>query len=557
VSTDRGELSWSGWGDPDAATTLPDAIAELLRSGLGVSAPTPAPGSISELSLTPIRLPPEAAQALTAIVGEDHAASDQEARTRHALGKSTLDLLALRAGAPIPAPDLVLAPGSHEEVCQVLEACWRHNVAVVPFGGGTSVVGGLTQEADEFAGVVALDVRRLDSLVPLDQESRLATLGPGLRGPEAEALLAAQGYTIGHFPQSFEYATLGGFAAARSSGQASAGYGRFDELVTGLKVATPVGTLTLGRAPKSAAGPDLRQLILGSEGAFGVITELTVQIRPVPEQRIYDGWRLGDFRSGTAVLRKLVQDGPVPTVLRLSDEAETALGLARPGEIGPPAQGPPAQGPPAQGPPAQSTPSGCLAIVGYEGEAADVEARRAAAGQVLTDAGASLVPGAGEGWARERYRGPYLRDALLDAGALVETLETATFWSSLGSLYEAVSAALRESLTDQGTPPVILCHVSHVYPSGASLYFTIACAQLPDPITQWRRAKAAAAAAIVAARGSITHHHGVGRDHREWLGGEIGDLGLAALAAVKRTLDPTGILNPGILIAPETGRGHR
>jgi alkyldihydroxyacetonephosphate synthase len=548
VSIDRGELSWSGWGDPNAATSLPDAIAELLRSGLGVVAPTPAPGSISELSLTPIRLPSEAVQALTAIVGEDRAASDQEARTRHALGKSTLDLLALRAGEPIPAPDLVLAPGTHEEICQVLEACSRHSVAVVPFGGGTSVVGGLTPEADEFAGVVALDLRRLDSLVSLDEESRLATLGPGLRGPEAEALLAAQGYTIGHFPQSFEYATLGGFAAARSSGQASAGYGRFDDLVTGLKAATPVGTLTLGRAPKSAAGPDLRQLILGSEGAFGVITELTVRIRPVPEQRIYDGWRLDDFRAGAAVLRKLVQDGPVPTVLRLSDEAETALGLARPGEIGPPAQGPPGQGPPGQ-----SAPSGCLAIVGYEGEAADVEARRAAAGQVLTDAGASLVPGAGEGWARDRYRGPYLRDALLDAGALVETLETATFWSSLSSLYEAVSAALRESLTDQGTPPVILCHVSHVYPSGASLYFTIACAQLPDPITQWRRAKAAAAAAIVAARGSITHHHGVGRDHRAWLGSEIGALGLAALRAVKQTFDPTGILNPGILITPEVG----
>ncbi len=550
MSTDRGELSWSGWGDPNAAAPLPDAIAELLRSGLGVANPTPAPSSISELSLTPLRLPSEAAQALTAIVGEEHAASDQEIRARHALGKSTPDLLALRAGEPIPAPDLVLAPGSHDEICQVLEACSRYSVAVVPFGGGTSVVGGLTPEAEDFAGVVAMDLRRLNSLVSLDEESRMATLGPGLRGPEAEALLAAEGYTIGHFPQSFEYATLGGFAAARSSGQASAGYGRFDELVLGLKVATPVGTLTLGRAPKSAAGPDLRQLILGSEGAFGVISELTIRIRPVPEQRIYDGWRLSDFWAGAAVLRKLVQDGPVPTVLRLSDEAETALGLARPGEIGPPAQGSPTQGPPAQ-----SAPGGCLAIVGYEGEAADVERRRAAAHQVLTDAGASMVPGAGEGWARERYRGPYLRDALLDAGALVETLETVTFWSSLGSLYEGVSAALRESLTEQGTPPVILCHVSHVYPSGASLYFTIACAQLPDPITQWRRAKAAAAAAIVAAPGSITHHHGVGRDHREWLGSEIGDLGLAALGAVKHTLDPTGILNPGILIAPESGPG--
>jgi alkyldihydroxyacetonephosphate synthase len=529
----RPELSWSGWGDPDQASPLPDAVLELLRSGLGVRAATPAPASISDLELTRIRLPPETSEMIASIVGEGNAHSDQEARARHALGKSTLDLLALRAGGPISAPDLVLAPGSHEETLRILELCSERLVAVVPFGGGTSVVGGLTPEADEFAGVVALDLRRMNALHDLDEESRLAVFGPGLRGPEAEALLAERGYTIGHFPQSFEYATLGGFAAAGSSGQASAGYGRFDELVVALKVATPAGTLTLGRAPKSAAGPDLRQLILGSEGTFGVITELTVRVRPIPERRVYEGWRFGDFHQGTATLRRLVQNGPVPTVIRLSDEAETSLGLARPGELG------------------QSDGGGALAIVGYEGTADDVEARRSAAAETLTAAGASPIVGAGEGWARGRYRGPYLRDSLLNAGALVETLETVPFWSSLGELYEAVNSALRESLTSQGTPPAILCHVSHVYPAGASLYFTIACAQLPDPSQQWRAAKAAASHAILAAGGSITHHHGVGRDHREWLQIELGGLGIAVLGAVKETLDPTGILNPGILVTPK------
>lgn len=526
----RTELSWSGWGDPEQATALPEPLLEQLRSGLGAGGPTPAPASIGELQLAGAGLASDVAERLVAIVGTDNARSDHETRARHALGKSTPDLLAVRSGEPIPAPDLVLLPGSHEEILALLELCSAERVAVVPFGGGTSVVGGVTPALDGFSGLVALDLSRLTELVAIDEVSWTATLGPGLRGPEAEQLLSAHGYTIGHFPQSFEYATLGGFAAARSSGQASAGYGRFDELVLGLEVATPVGTLSLGRAPKSAAGPDLRQLILGSEGAFGVITQLTVRVVPVPEASVYEGWQTKDFETGMALLRKLAQDGPLPTVIRLSDEAETALGLARPGELG------------------QNTGAGCLAIVGYEGTETDVERAREGATRVLEGAGGQLVAGVGGAWARDRYRGPYLRDALIDAGLLVETLETATFWSSVPALYAAVVDALRESLTAQGTPPVILCHVSHVYPSGASLYFTVACAQLPRPIEQWQRAKARATDAIIDSGGSISHHHGVGRDHRQWLEREIGHLGIGVLTAVKEKLDPVGILNPGILI---------
>ncbi len=540
----RTELSWSGWGDPAQAAELPAEVLAQLRDVLGAREPTPPPRSVAELELTPPRLAPEIAHALEAVVGPENARGDHETRARHALGKSTPDLLRLRAGAPIAAPDLVLLPGTHDDVLAVLELCSAERVAVVPFGGGTSVVGGVTlasgatlasceatRAAGGFKGAVALDLRRLNALIGLDELSRTATLGAGLRGPEAESMLGERGYTIGHFPQSFEFATLGGFAAARSSGQASAGYGRFDELVVALKVATPVGTLALGRAPKSAAGPDLRQLMLGSEGAFGVITELTVQMRPVPERRVYDGWLTANFDAGIEIVRTLVQNGPVPTVVRLSDEAETALGLARPSELAAPAVG------------------GCLAIVGYEGTEDDVERRREVASSVLQSAGARPVAGAGEAWARDRYRGPYLRDAMLDAGVLVETLETATFWSSVRDLYSAVGSALRESLTSQGTAPLILCHVSHVYPSGASLYFTVASAQLPDPIAQWDRAKRAASDAIVDAGGSISHHHGVGRDHRDWLGRELGQLGVGVLTAVKQRLDPVGVLNPGVLIS--------
>jgi alkyldihydroxyacetonephosphate synthase len=468
---------------------------------------------------------------LQEFVGEQHLLTDDEARARHLRGKSTPDLLRVRSGDGADAPDAVILPADHAGVCELLACCARHRIAVVPFGGGTSVVGGLAPRSEGYQATVALDLQRLRSMTMLDEVSRTATLEPGLRGPEAEELLNARGFTLGHFPQSFEYASIGGFAAARSSGQASAGYGRFDERVVGLRVATPRGTIEAGLAPRSAAGPDLRQLFLGSEGAFGVITAVTVEVAPKPVQRIYDGWRLPSFADGGAVLRKLAQDGPRPTVLRLSDEVESALNLAQPDSIG-----------------GSTTPAGCLAIAGYEGTPEEVAHRRELAGALFAQAGGELDTAAGAAWERGRYHAPYLRDALLDAGALVETLETAAFWSRIPDLYAAVRDALTDALTAQGTPPLVLCHVSHVYNSGASLYYTVACAQADDPLAQWQRAKAAASDAIVEVGAAITHHHGIGTDHRAWYERQTGRLGIEALQAVKRTLDPVGIMSPGVLL---------
>ena len=539
----RPEISWSGWGDPALAAPLPEALEAVLRDALRIGQRGAAPPALEALELTATRLPDATVAALAWIVGAEHARGDHDARARHARGKSTIDLLELRGGGPISAPDLVVSPASHDEVQAVLECCGEHRVAVVPFGGGTSVVGGLRPEAEGFAGVVALDVRRMDALVAVDEESRLAVLEPGLRGPEAEALLGARGYTLGHFPQSFEYATLGGFAAARSSGQSSAGYGRFDERVLALRLATPAGTLELGRAPKSAAGPDLRELVLGSEGTLGVITSLTLAVDPAPEHRVYEGWMLPSFAQGTALVRRLAQDGPRPTVLRLSDEAETAMGLARPLDLG--------GGSGESGGQA----GGCLAIVGWEGRVRG--GRAPPAGH----------RGAAAGRGRPRRRPGPVTDGRRGATA-ARTCATrcstpARWWRPwrrwrsgrlLPGLYAAVAGALRDTLTGLGTPPAILCHISHVYPTGASLYFTVACAQLEDPIAQWEAAKAAAGEAILAAGGSITHHHGVGADHRELYPREVGALGVEMLRAVKRTLDPAGILNPGILLARADGR---
>ena len=259
---------------------------------------------------------------------------DDETRRLRTRGKSTPDLLRARAGDLSDAPDAVVRPGSHDDVAAVLAWAVEHHVAVVPFGGGTCVTGGLAARRDGFAGLVSLDLFRMKRLVSVDHESMTAVLEPGLRGPEAEALLAAEGVLLGHYPQSFEFATIGGFAATRSSGQSSAGYGRFDALVVGLRVATPRGDVRLGSAPANAAGPDLRQLFLGSEGAFGVITEVTVRVRKLPEVKVYEGWRWASFAAGADAMRTLAQAGMLPTVLRLSDEAETAINLARPDEIG-------------------------------------------------------------------------------------------------------------------------------------------------------------------------------------------------------------------------------
>ncbi|MFJ7017535.1 FAD-binding oxidoreductase [Streptomyces sp. NPDC101117] len=527
------DMLWSGWGDPAEAAPLPETVTGLLRDLLGVKPRTTAPVALADIAVPEPDLASAALQALAAAAGgEEHVRTDAETRVRHTRGKSTPDLLRIRdgeVGGDLPAA--VVLPADHDDVIAVLRACAEHGLSVVPFGGGTSVVGGLAPTRR--GPFVALDLRRMDRMLALDPVSRTATLQPGLRAPQAEALLAEHGFTLGHFPQSYEWATIGGFAATRSSGQASAGYGRFDEMVLGLTAATPEGTLDTGRAPRSAAGPDLRQLLLGSEGAFGVITSVTVRVRPVPRTRVYEGWRFASFEEGAAALRRLAQDGPRPTVLRLSDETETLVGLAQPDAIG------------------GSLPqdAGCLAITGYEGTEEDTAHRREQAAAVLRACGGTpLGEEPGRRWAHGRYSAPYLRDSLLDAGAFAETLETATFWSSLPGLYAAVREALTGTLTDAGTPPLVMCHISHVYENGASLYFTVVSAQGDDPVAHWDRAKRAANDAILAAGGTITHHHGVGTDHRDWYVREAGVLGVEALRAVKRRLDPSGLLNPGVLL---------
>jgi alkyldihydroxyacetonephosphate synthase len=525
-------MKWNAWGDPAEAKPLSESIRSLLKQALGIDNARSADLEPEQVRLRASALSAADREGLAAVVGAEYCGTGDHARLLRAGGKSTLDLLRRKDTGVQNAPDAVLLPGDEAEIAAALRYCADHSIAIVPFGGGTSVVGGLDPIRGDFKAVISLDLRRLNRLHSLDEISGEAELGAGLTGPDAERLLGERGFSLGHFPQSFQFATIGGFAATRSSGQDSAGYGRFNDMVRGVRAVTPAGVLDLGRAPESAAGPDLRQLMIGSEGVFGIITRVRVRIHPVPEATRYEAWSFPDFATGADALRAVVQTGTGPTVIRLSDEAETGVNLATTESIG-----------------EDSITGGCLAITVFEGCAAHADSRLAETRALLEAKGGTSLGGApAHAWEHGRFGAPYLRDALLSAGALCETLETATNWSNLPALKAAVTDALTTSLAESGTPALVLCHISHVYPTGASLYFTVVAGQRGNPIEQWHKAKAAASDAMMRTGGTITHHHAVGVDHRPWMRDEVGDLGVAVLRAVKATLDPAGILNPGKLI---------
>lgn len=536
----RRDAAYDRWGEADAGGELGAAAEAMLRERIGLGEPC---GSVplEAVGIAPATVLPDAV--IAACGGEDAVSVDDGDRIRHAAGKGYPDLIRMRSGRIESAPDAVLAPPDADHVAATLAACADAGVAVVPFGGGTSVVGGVEPERGDFARLAALDLAALRTAA-VDPISMTARLGPGLRGPEAEALLNSEGFTLGHFPQSYRYATIGGYAATRSAGQASSGYGRFDDLVTEVELTSPTGSLRTLVTPHTAAGPSLRELVLGSEGVLGVITDVGVRVRPLPERKRYEGWFAPGFAEGIDIVRDLAQAGELPDVVRLSDREETRVSLAMSGLEGIKRSGLDAYLR------LRRRSEGCMLIVGWEGERDAVERRRQLTTGMLRARGAvRLGASAGESWERGRFEGPHLRDVLIDHGVLVETLETSHAYARLGELYAAVGGALADAIERRGGRGVVMCHVSHVYRDGASLYFTfLTAARTGSEIEQWRELKGAACEAIVATGGTITHHHAVGRDHAPYMEREVGALGLDVLRAAKERLDPTGIMNPGKLL---------
>ncbi len=537
-------MRWWGWGDPAHPSALGAHALQFLRETVGIAAQPRPPVALEQVRLAPPELSERAAAALRGIVGSEGVRDDHGERVAHAAGKGYPDLVRLRAGAPEGAPDAVLRPAGHEQVRAVLQECARSSVAVVPWGGGTSVVGGVAPLRGEHAAVVALDMGCMGEVLELDRQSRTVTVQAGIRAVALERALAASGLTLGHVPQSYEYVSLGGCAATRSAGQASSGYGRIEQMVLGLRLMAPAGEIDLAAVPASAAGPELRRLLVGSEGTLGVISELSLRVRAAPLERVYEGVFFADFAAGVETLRELAQQRACPEVARLSDQAETRMSLALAGERGIKGR----LGRTYLG--LRGYREGCLAILGFEGKSSEIASRRKRA-LALARRGGGLAVGRspGEAWLRSRFSAPYLRDELLTQGVMVETLETATQWSNVQALHRAVSAAIAESLSAGGTPGLVMCHVSHLYETGASLYFTFLARQREgEELEQWRAAKQAASRAIVSGGGTITHHHAVGRDHAPWIEDEVGREGVAVLRALKAELDPAGIMNPGKLL---------
>jgi alkyldihydroxyacetonephosphate synthase len=539
----RRDAKWWGWGDPEVQPQLDAEALAVLRERVGELEPWPLAAELESFELPAAEALP---RALIEAVGEENVFAAAEDRLRHATGRSYADLVRLRNGTLEAAPDAVLLPRSATALGRMLEVAAAEGVAVVPFGGGTSVVGGVEPLRGGHGRLVSLDLGALRDVV-VDERSLTARLGAGLRGPEAEAALGRFGLTLGHFPQSFEYATIGGFAATRSAGQASSGYGRFDALVSSVRMLAPAGEISTLETPHTAAGPALRELVVGSEGVLGVIPDVTVRVRPAPALRRYEAWMAESFEAGSEIVRALAQGPGLPQIIRVSDEEETEGTLALSGPRGLSGRlfdrylG------------VRGRRGGALMIVGFEGDEEAVARRRALTVRALRGgAAAYLGQAAGRAWEHGRYQGPYLRDTLMGMGAMVETLETSHTWSRFGELHEAVSTAIRSCLDGQGTPGLVFCHLSHAYPDGASLYFTfISRSRRGAELEQWTEVKRAACEAIVSHGGTITHHHAVGRDHVPYMEAEVGRTGLDALRALKEQLDPAGVMNPGKLLPSE------
>ncbi len=526
---------WNGWGDESIDFALNDDMLDFLRARVGDGKP-PADATLAEAcrSVPPGRLAPHR-----------YIDATPEARLRHAFGQSLPDWLRLRYGRVESVPDGVAFPESSGQVRELLDHARRIDAVVIPYGGGTSVVGHLTVP-ETGKPVITVNLSRLSTLIDLDPQAQLATFGAGIAGPDLEAQLRARGYTLGHFPQSFEYSTLGGWVVTRSSGQQSLRYGRIEQLFAGGRLETPTGTLAIPAYPASAAGTDLREIVLGSEGRMGILTEATVRITPLPQREAFHAVFFPTWTEAENAVRSIAQAKLPLSMLRLSNPVETQTTLAMAGHhrmigllqayLGMRACGE----------------QKCMLLAGASGDAATVahalkQALRIARRYRGVHAGAAI----GEKWKQNRFRNVYLRNALWQRGYAVDTVETAVDWPRVRGMMQSVEQAARNALSAFGERVHAYTHLSHMYAQGASVYTTFAyrlAGRYEEDLERWKAMKGAACAAILANGGTISHQHGVGVDHAPYLQAEKGALGMGAIRELCRHFDPTGMMNPGKLL---------
>ena len=526
---------WNGWGGDAIETSLPPRARELLETLIGPGTP-PRDATLDEIAAT---VPPSRLVGVGPWLDDD-----PRTRIRHARGQSLPDWVALRSGRLGAVPDAVGQPPDAAAVRDLMALGARTGAALLPYGGGTSVVGGVTARQSD-RPVVTVDMSTTAGLRSLDETSGLATFGAGTTGPSIESALAQHGMTLGHYPQSFEFSTVGGWVVTRSAGQQSRGFGRIEDLFAGGHLETPRGPFDIQSYPASAAGPDLREIVLGSEGRLGILTDVTVRATAAPRLERFAGYLVPDWDRALVLARRLARSGLPLSMVRVSTPLETATTFALAGDsratgvlrryLGWRGMGP----------------ERCLAIIGLTGNPGVVGAAARAVDDLVRGSQGVAGPGIGSAWRHGRFSAPYLRNALWDAGYAVDTLETATDWTTLPDLAAALGRTLRHGLEGENERVHAFSHLSHGYPSGSSLYVTYVFRLASDPdatLERWRTLKSAASRIVVEHGATISHQHGVGTDHAPYLAAEKGALGMQAINALIRTFDPDGRMARGILL---------
>ncbi len=544
---------WWGWGTTEGAKAYRTPQIERLlnylvqRMGPPKARSLPPP-DLNALAVPPHQIPEEVLQALRSALGPEGCNLEPIDRLLHSLGQSYPDLLRRRLSDFGHPPDGIVYPEKEEQIQAVLQIAHRNGIRIIPFGGGTSVLGGVEAKRKSIADpVLTMDLGRCNRILEMDKRSCLARIQAGIRGPALEKALNQEGFTLGHFPQSFEHSTLGGWIATRSWGQCSTKYGSMAQRVRGVRLLTPNGPMEISPAPGQSTGPDLQELIVGSEGILGVIAEATVELHPVPETRIGAAFLFPDFAHGTRAIQALMQADFRPALCRLSDTEETKAARIMSRATGGGLMNRLGRWWLGQKGILTSTPA--LLLLGFEGRQASCKTHLAEATRLLKKfKGASVGSKPVHSWYEERYQLPYLRDTLMDHGYLVETFETSVTWSHLEGLYRNVRKTLEECVTPKGQS-LVLAHLSHPTRVGSCVYFTAIMPQEAErELEQWRSLKTAATETLLASGGCLSHHHGMGADHLPWASRIHGAKGIAALTALKAQWDPEGLMNPGKVI---------
>lgn len=525
---------WNGWGNVATDYPVSPVALDYLKNTLGPLAPAADAAKEDILEAMPAsRLPAHPLVDFSA-----------EARLTHARGQSLPDWVELRYGCVDTFPDGVAFPETDEDVRDLLRYARAAGAQVIPYGGGTSVVGHINPLRSG-APVLTLSLEKMVRLLDLDKTSLLATFQAGVPGPRLEAQLKLHRYTMGHFPQSFEYSTLGGWIVTRSSGQQSYRYGKIEQLFAGGCMETPRGRLELNPVPASAAGPDVREMVLGSEGRLGVVTQAQVRVRRAPEAEAFFGVFFPSWDQGSSAVRKIAQDGIPVSMLRLSNplETETTLILSGKRWVGLADRGLRLVGYDLKR---------CLLVFGVTGSLRLLNrTKQEVAAQCRKHGGLFVGQVVGHAWEKNRFLAPYLRNTLWEHGVAIDTLETALPWSRVGEASVAIPASIVAVMEQHDERVLAFTHLSHVYRDGASVYTTFLFRRTADPdelLARWQEMKAQASRVIQAAGGTISHQHGVGTDHAPYLPAEKGALGIDAIRALCKTFDPDGMMNPGKLL---------